>query len=101
MDKRTIKKMEVALEEAVVNVIHYAQAEWIELKIESKDAISIQIADNGIPFDPTAQAPIDISNAVEQRQIGGLGIALIKQIADQVQYRRNNNINELTIIKNL
>ena len=101
MDKRTIKKMEVALEEAVVNVIHYAQAEWIELKIESNDAISIQIADNGIPFDPTAQAPIDIPNAVEQRQIGGLGIALIKQIADQVQYRRNNNRNELTIIKNL
>ena len=102
LDKRSLKKMEVALEEAVMNVIHYSQAEWIEMTLSIQhSAISIQLTDNGVPFDPTAQEEKDINKAVEERQIGGLGIALIKQIADEVSYRRIEDKNELTIIKNI
>lgn len=106
MDTRALKKLEVALEEAVVNVIHYSQAGWIELHIESQITdnalrIAIRLSDDGVAFDPTAQDEKDINKAVEERQIGGLGIALVKQIADEVSYRRIDETNELTIIKNI
>ena len=106
MDTRALKKLEVALEEAVVNVIHYSQAGWIELHIESQITdnalrIAIRLSDDGVAFDPTAQAEKDIEKAAEERQIGGLGIALVKQIADHVSYRRIEDKNELTIIKNI
>ena len=102
MDARALKKLEVALEEAVVNVIHYSQAGWIELKIKNEELkIILILSDNGTAFDPTAQAEKDIEKAAEERQIGGLGIALVKQIADEVSYRRIEDKNELTIIKNI
>ena len=102
LDKRTLKKMEIALEEAVINIVHYSQAEWIELTLSHQhSAISIQLTDNGVAFDPTKQEEKDINKAVEERQIGGLGIALVQQIADQMLYRRIEDKNELTIIKNI
>ena len=73
---------------------------WKTVRIQHS-AIRIQLTDNGVPFDPTAQEEKDINKAVEERQIGGLGIALIKQIADEVSYRRIEDKNELTIIKNI
>lgn len=102
MDKRTLKKIEVAIEEAVVNIVNYSQAEWMEVEVSrQKSAIRIQLSDNGVAFDPTAQTPADIEKAVEERQIGGLGIALVKQIADELHYRRGDNTNQLVIIKNI
>ena len=102
MDARALKKLEVALEEAVVNIVNYSQATEIELKIKNEELkIILILSDNGIAFDPTAQEEKDINKAVEERQIGGLGIALVKQIADEINYRRIDETNELTIIKNI
>jgi len=106
VDKRTLKRLEVALEEAVVNIIIYSQATAIELRVEcqkSKDErqFCIKISDNGTIFDPTAQKEVDTAKNAEERQIGGLGIALLRQIADELHYRRMDNQNELTIIKNI
>ena len=52
-------------------------------------------------FDPTQQAEVDTAQATAERQIGGLGIALLRKIADEVCYRREEEINELTIMKQL
>ena len=98
LDKRTLKKMEVALEEAVVNVINYSNASHIQLTI-THSPLTITITDDGIPFDPTAQAEVDIEKTVEERQIGGLGIALLRQISDELHYRRVEDMNQLIIIK--
>ena len=100
LDKRTLKRLELALEEAMVNIINYSQATDITLTI-THSPLTITFTDNGIPFDPTAQAPADTAQAVAERQIGGLGIALLRQITDELHYRRIDNINELTIIKNI
>lgn len=102
IDKRALKKIEVAIEEAVVNIVHYSQAEWVEMEISRQpSAIRIRLSDNGIPFDPTAQEEKDIGKAVEERQIGGLGIALVRQLADELHYCRKENTNLLIIIKNI
>ena len=100
MDARTLKKLIVAFEEAVVNIINYSQAEYISLTL-FQSPLTITLTDNGVAFDPTAQAEVDTDQAVAERQIGGLGIALLRQIADKIQYRRIDGQNELTIIKNI
>ena len=63
--------------------------------------LTITLTDNGIAFDPTARPEVDTDQVVAERQIGGLGIALLRQIADKVEYRRTDGQNELIIIKNI
>ncbi len=104
MEDRTLKKMILALEEAVVNIVNYSEAKFIGMTISCGDTqrLSITLRDDGIAFDPTAQAEVDTAAVIDQRQIGGLGIALLRQIADEVHYRRTNDgQNELSIIKNI
>ena len=102
IEKRALKKLEMALEEAVVNIVHYSHATEIEMAISRQNsAISIRLADDGIAFDPTAQESADTEKVVAERQIGGLGITLLKQIADDLQYRREGEKNLLTIVKSL
>ena len=107
MDRRVLKKMEVAAEEAVVNIIRYSGATEINMlieKVEQHNAegsrMRLTFTDNGVPFDPTA-CESDPTKAVSERQIGGLGISLIRQIADEMHYSRTDNLNELIIIKNI
>jgi anti-sigma regulatory factor (Ser/Thr protein kinase) len=95
-----LKKMIVAFEEAVVNIIQYSKASYILLTI-THPPLTITLTDNGVAFDPTAQAETDTPLAISERQIGGLGIVLLRQIADKIDYRRTDGQNELTITKNI
>ena len=105
LDLRTLKKTEVAIEEAVVNIVNYSQATWMELKVKGErlkvKGLEITLSDNGIAFDPTKQAEVDTEQVTAERQIGGLGIALLRKITDEVRYERTNDINALTITKNI
>ena len=107
MDLRALKKTELAIEEAVVNIVNYSQAEWMELTVTGDglrvtgDGLTIILRDNGIAFDPTQLAEVDTAQVTAARQVGGLGIALLRKIADEVRYERTDDINTLTIIKNL
>ena len=103
LEPRTLKKLEVALEEAVVNIMNYSQATEIGLTISqdsSAQAISIQLTDNGVPFDPTAMES-DTSKAINERQLGGLGISLMRQIADELLYQHTDEGNQLILIKKI
>jgi serine/threonine-protein kinase RsbW len=107
MDLRALKKTELAIEEAVVNIVNYSQAEWMELTVRgyglpgTGNGLTIILRDNGIAFDPTQLAEVDTAQVTAARQVGGLGIALLRKIADEVRYDRTDDINTLTIIKNL
>jgi serine/threonine-protein kinase RsbW len=98
--------LNLVLEEAVSNVIFYAFTDQekheigIYLSLES-NTLTIEIIDAGIPFDPTLRQNPDISLPAEERPIGGLGIFLISKIMDSVSYKRYNNQNVLTLIKNI
>lgn len=98
LDKKALKKFEVAAEEAVVNILHYSQATEIEMVLSIQpSAISIQLSDDGIAFDPTAHIPND--KATDERQIGGLGIHLIRQLVDEIHYERKEERNILELVK--
>ncbi len=100
IDKKGLKKLEVAAEEAIVNILHYSQASEIELKMKNeKLKIILTLTDNGIAFDPTEHVPNE--KATNERQVGGLGIHLIRQIVDELHYERKENKNILRMVKSL
>ena len=101
----TAGHLNLALEEAVTNVILYAYPEGTagEVSIEaavSDSALSFIIIDSGTPFDPTAREEVDINASVQDRPVGGLGIHLVRQIMDDVRYERRGDKNVLIVTKN-
>lgn len=104
IDMETTMSLNLAMEEAVVNVMDYAYPAGTEgsVNIEAlagDNSVTFIITDNGIPFDPTAKEGVDTTLPVEERPIGGLGILLIRKIMDEVKYERNENKNILTLTK--
>ena len=102
----TTMKLNLALEEAVVNVMNYAYPQGTvgDINIEAKgddNLLEFIISDTGTPFNPTAQAGVDTALSAEERPIGGLGIHLVRQIMDSVSYERIDNRNVLTLRKNI
>lgn len=59
----------------------------------------LPILDSGVPYDPLAKEDPDITLPAEKRQIGGLGIFMVKKSMDEVRYRRENGQNVFTMIK--
>ena len=92
--------LHLALEEAVVNVMKYAypgeSGKPVRLSAEMNgEGCDFLIEDEGIGFDPTAEAAPDVTLGVEERPIGGLGIFLVKNIMDEVRYERESGKNRL------
>lgn len=100
-DQKKIGKIELALEEALVNICKYSYPEEpgdaeVNCKQDNRRFI-IEIIDSGIPFDMTSLPAPDLSSSIEKRKIGGLGIFLIKRMVDEVKYRRERNFNILKL----
>jgi anti-sigma regulatory factor (Ser/Thr protein kinase) len=89
----------LAVEEAVSNVINHAFAGLpppflIMVRIDiNSELVAIEIIDNGHPFDPTLTPDPDLSQPLEGRNPGGLGIHLIRGMMDRIQYQRRDNHN--------
>ena len=99
-------QLRLAVEEAVVNVIDYAYPIGTEGDVtihllSDGHTIRFQIIDAGVAFDPTAKEKADTTLSVEDRQIGGLGILLVRELMDTINYERVDGQNVLTLIKNL
>ena len=103
--------MNLALEEIVSNVMLYAYpgksgqvlvecCKDERLKVKGERLI-FTITDSGIAFDPTQKEEVDTTLSAEEREIGGLGIHLVRQIMDEVHYERVDDKNVLTLIKNI
>lgn len=96
----------LVIEEAVTNIIFYAftdkDTHEIRISISLNDKIlTIKIADSGIPFNPLLQQQPDINLSAEERPVGGLGIFLMSQIMDEINYTRQKNQNILTLKKSI
>ena len=101
-----VMQLNLAIEEAVVNVMEYAfpngdKHEFTitaEVEDNKGDAVvKFVLTDDGIPFDPTKEEDPDVTLSAEERQIGGLGIFLVKNIMQSVEYCRADGKNVLTM----
>ena len=102
----TTMKMKLAIEGAGVNVMNYAYPSGTkgEVRIEAsvhEDYVEFVISDDGKPFNPTEVKDADTTLSVEERNIGGLGIFLVKHYMDKVKYKYVDGQNVLTLRKNL
>jgi sigma-B regulation protein RsbU (phosphoserine phosphatase) len=100
------RQIRLAVEEAVVNVIDYAYPVGTEgdvtIRVMSDGKVlHTQIIDTGVAFDPTAMQKADTSLSAEDRKIGGLGILLVREQMDSINYERTDGKNILTLIKKL
>ena len=104
---KTQIQIDVAVEEIFVNIASYAYAPGegdatIEAEIyDDPLRIAIRFTDSGMPYDPLAKEDPDVTLSVEERQIGGLGIYMVKKSMDEVAYEHKDGNNVFTIIKNL
>lgn len=104
LDSATTMSMNLAMEEAVVNVINYAYPSGeegdivIDAKINCK-RLKFVISDKGMPFDITKREEADVTLSAEERPIGGLGIYLVRHIMDSVNYERVDDKNILSLRK--
>lgn len=98
--------LNLVIEEAFTNIVNYAYADQeqhtiaISINREGQQLV-ITLTDDGESYDPTQKADPDIELPVEQRQVGGLGIFLIRKIMDKVEYERKDNKNNLILTKNI
>ena len=98
-------QIDVAVEELFVNIAHYAYSPGtgnatigVEI-LKDPAAIAITFTDRGKPFDPLAKEDPDITLSAEERQIGGLGIYMVKKSMDEVVYEYKDGQNILRIKK--
>ena len=100
-------QVDIAVEELFVNIASYAYGKEeglavIRLDIE-KDPLTVKITfeDRGVPYNPLAKEDPDITLSAEERQIGGLGIYMVKKSMDDIIYEHKDGKNILTIVKKL
>ena len=102
------KRLNLAIEEWVANVINYAYPKGTRGHVEMTANVSpsrlltVVIKDHGVPFDPTSYAEVDVDAELDERTIGGLGIHMVRGIMDSMSYERTaNGYNVLTLTKAL
>jgi sigma-B regulation protein RsbU (phosphoserine phosphatase) len=103
-DQDVTKQVNTAVEEAVVNVMKYAYPPGkngdVTIEAASNDVrLKFTIIDSGRPFDPTVQADVDTTQSDAQYNVGGMGIHIIRQNMDSINYERIDNLNVLTLRK--
>jgi anti-sigma regulatory factor (Ser/Thr protein kinase) len=100
-------RLQIILDELFTNVVKYGYegatgeghpAGHIEVALSLEaDRLIIEFIDDGCPFDPLASSPPDLDVPVEEREIGGVGVALVRALVDEAEYRRDDDRNRLTL----
>ena len=105
--KKAIMQLGVIVEEIFVNIASYAYPDEVgfaTVQVEVKDnppAIDLTFIDSGVEYNPLANEDPDLDVAVEERQIGGLGIYLVKNMVEKIYYKYEGGKNILSLTKNL
>ena len=100
---KTRSQIEIAVEEIFINIARYAYPDGkgkVEIILnKNNDRFEMTFRDSGIPYNPLEKPDPDTTLSAAQRQIGGLGIFLVKKIMDDVTYEYRDGHNVLTITK--
>ncbi|HUN50786.1 MAG TPA: ATP-binding protein [Candidatus Sulfotelmatobacter sp.] len=102
-----VARLQVILEELLTNVVKYGYAEpagqgsiSVALALE-RGRLSIEFDDDGVAFDPLTHQPPDLERAVEERPVGGLGLHILRALADEAHYRRQGGRNHLSLVRRI
>ena len=104
---QTRMQIELAVEEIFINIASYAYRPDegpVTIQVTVKDApirVILTFIDKGKPFDPLSKKDADVTLPPEEREIGGLGIFLVKKTMDSVKYEYKDGQNILTVVKNV
>ncbi len=106
LDRRQIFHLNLVVEELFTNIVMYAfgddKTHWIHISVShDRGRLTILLEDDGKPFNPVALKSPDLKGPVENREIGGLGVHICKELMQGMQYRRVGNRNILTLTKTL
>lgn len=102
---KTQVQVDIAIDELFGNIANYAYNPKVgtaTVRIEATDdllAVVITFIDNGVPYNPLAKADPDVTLPVEEREIGGLGIYMVKKTMDDISYEYKDGKNILRIKK--
>ena len=100
-------QIDIAIDELFSNIAQYAYTPntgKATVRVEGTEnpmAVVITFIDNGVPYDPLAKADPDITKSADEREIGGLGIFMVKKSMDEISYEYKNGQNILTIKKHI
>lgn len=98
---KRVLHLELAVEEAAANICSYAYkvppGEVTLSIVQESEMVRIELVDAGIPFDPLTMETPDIKTELEKREVGGLGIFLIRRMLDEVHYNRRDDLNVLSL----
>jgi anti-sigma regulatory factor (Ser/Thr protein kinase) len=102
----SISDITLALEEIITNIISYAYEDKEEHQIHVQFALEgpvlvLEVQDDGIPFNPLEVSEVDINQPFEERQPGGLGLFFVRNLTDEMAYRREEDTNILTMKKKI
>ena len=97
-------QLDIAVEEIYINIASYAYEEEvgmaeIRLEICEEGVLQVTFLDSGIPYDPLAKEDPDVTLPAEKRQIGGLGVFMVKKSMDEVAYEYRDGKNVFTMKK--
>ena len=93
-------QVSLIVEETFTNIVKYSKTEFITVNAEyGNSTLTLEFIDNGIEFNPLLREEYKQPQTVEEAEIGGIGIILTKEFADELCYQRINNENHLKIIK--
>ena len=104
LEQAFVLKMSIVLDELIANVIRYAFEDdhdhliYLEFVV-TDNSFYVAIEDDGVPFDPFNQNQPDTAKSLEERDIGGLGIHIVKSLMDSYRYERLENINVVKLEK--
>jgi len=100
--KKENLQVDLIVEEVFVNIVNYSNADFIKVNAEFEEpTLTIEFIDNGIEFNPILKENPEAPETIEEAKIGGLGIFLTKEMADELDYKYINGENHLIIIKNV
>jgi len=95
-------KVRLCVEEVEENILCYSGTTWVEVTVSMENGeLNIKFIDGGVEFDPLANPDPDINCPLEQRQVGGLGIFLCKQMMDSLTYTFTKGCNIFTMSKSV
>ena len=92
-------KVQIAIDEIYSNIVYYSGAKNAKITVTASDEkLSLLFEDDGIPYDPTTAKEPDITLSAEERDIGGLGIFMVKKMAASIHYENTDGKNVLTVV---